>query len=45
MEEVLEKIHENAEAVDGDGVNKDPLRGIDDILEIIEAGTKTGIEF
>jgi hypothetical protein len=45
VEEVLEQLHENAEGVEGDGIDKDPLKGIDDILDVIEEGEEVGIEF
>ena len=45
VEEVLDLIHENAEEVDGHGLDKDPLKGIDDIVDLIEEGEEVGIDF
>lgn len=45
VQEVLEQIHENAELVDGHGLDKDPLKGIDEIEGVIEEGEEAGIEF
>lgn len=45
IEEGLKKIKAYGELVDCDGLNKKPLKGIDEIHEIIKAGSRVGINF
>jgi len=45
VEDVLKQLHQNSELVDGSGIDKNPLKGIDDIKELIKEGEKVGVEF
>lgn len=45
VDDVLRKLHKNADAVDADGLDKDPMKSIDAIKDIIEEGRKVGVEF
>ena len=45
VDEVISKLKENVKYVDGHGVDKDPVNGIDVIKDIIKNGEKVGIKF
>jgi hypothetical protein len=45
VDEVLNKLKENAKYVDAHFLDKDPLEGIDMIKEVIKKGEKVGIKF
>ncbi len=45
VDEVLSKLKENVQYIEGHGIDKDPIHGIDMIKEVIEKGKKVGIPF
>lgn len=45
VDEVLEKLKGNIKYIDGHGIDKDPIHGIDMIKEVIEKGKTVGIPF
>lgn len=43
--EVVEEIKKRAQLVDANGIDHEALNGVDKIFEVIESGSKVGIEF
>ena len=45
VDEVVNKLKENAKLVEGHGIDTDPVNAIDIVKDVIKEGEKIGIKF